>query len=463
MIKLIVSDLHIADGDRALDGFGECQQAALEGLLAATVSNGGSPLGEADDIELIINGDCFDFLVVEPYDTGGAMNAGLAVTEMRKVIAAHGPFFEILRKFLSQPGRRITFMTGNHDMELCFEEVRTGIMEAMGVTQSHTRVYFCPTRSYRPLPDVYIEHGNAYDFWSRDMSGFWDIAGHVRTAHPQVITLPIGSLYMQHVDHPVLARYPYLDRFEPSISITRQVALFCLLNPAVVVELIQHVRELLESGIQGRPNKGLILAPGEEGHPVKLFERAMMDLLAFQQQSVARSPGWKDPLGEENALQAQAQAMMEVAMMRETLSRVSKDEDVIEAIAEICTQVPSEMEDSVTAGMHTVLNSDPSLRYAVAGHTHAERIDMIQGGTADQQVYLNTGSWVSRLALPAPGEVTAELVAWLREPDWGHIPLREVPPQCVFTLVNAATEGPCSASLCIWEGGSGGQFQVLAS
>ena len=69
-------------------------------------------------------------------------------------------------------------------------------------------------------------------------------------------------------------------------------------------------------------------------------------------------------------------------------------------------------------------------------------------------------SW---LVLPAPGEVTPELVAWLYEPDRGHILLREVPPQYVFALVNATAEEPSSASLCIWEGGSNGQYRVLAS
>src|SRR6266700_5384247 len=113
--------------------------------------------------------------------------------------------------------------------------------------------------------------------------------------------------------------------------------------------------------------------------------------------------------------------------------------------------------------MHTVLHSDPSLRYVLAGHTHTVRIDPIKGETAGQQVYLNTGSWASRLALPAPEEVTPELVAWLREPDRGQIPLRDVPPQCVFALVNATPEEPSSASLCLWEGGSDGQYRILAS
>lgn len=293
-------------------------------------------------------------------------------------------------------------------------------------------------------------------------SGFWDASGHVSTANPQVMTLPMDSQYMQHVGYPVLARYPYLALFEPSLSIPRQVALFCLLNPAVVVELIQHVQELLDTGTHG-PRQGLLrLAPGEEGSPVTLFEQAVMVLVAFQQEAAARSPRWKEPLGEVFALQAQAQAMMEVAMLRETLSRVGKDEGVTEAIATIFTPATVAMGDSVAAGMYTVLNSDPSLRYALTGHTHRTLIDRVKGETVEQQVYLNTGSWTSRLALPTPVEVTPELVAWLREPDRGYIRLREVPPQCVFVLVHATTEEPSSASLCIWEGGSNGQYRVLA-
>lgn len=454
-IMLIVSDLHVASGDTMLDGFGERQQAALEELLAAAGRSGGSPLGEADDVELIINGDCFDFQMVEPHDTGGVMDAGLAVEKLGKMTAAHGLFFEVLGRFVRQPGRRITFMTGNHDIELCFAEVRAGIVEAMGTQQDDGRVYFCPTRSYRPLPDVHIEHGNAYDFWTCDLSSFWDASGHV-------MTLPMGAQYVQHVAYSIVERYPYLILFEPPLSIPRQVALFCLLNPAVIVELIQHVQELLDAGVHGPRQGWLHLAPGEEHNPVTLFEQAIKVLLAFHREAVARSPGWKEPLGKRATLQAQVRAMMEVAMLRKTLSRVSKNKGVIKAIATICTPPTAAKGDSVAAGMHPVLKSDPSLRYALAGHTHKARINPIKGGRAEQQVYLNTGSWLSRLALPAPGEVTPELVAWLREPDRGHIPLREVPPQCVFALVKASAEGSCSASLCVWEGGSSGQYRVMA-
>ena len=74
-IKLVVSDLHVGGGDPLLDGFGERQQAALEGLLAAASANSGSPLGDADDVELIVNGDGFDFQLVPPFGVGGVMDA----------------------------------------------------------------------------------------------------------------------------------------------------------------------------------------------------------------------------------------------------------------------------------------------------------------------------------------------------------------------------------------------------
>ncbi|HLZ80302.1 MAG TPA: hypothetical protein VKP04_01620, partial [Ktedonobacteraceae bacterium] len=130
----------------------------------------------------------------------------------------------------------------------------------------------------------------------------------------------------------------------------------------------------------------------------------------------------------------------------------------IEAIATICTPTTYEMAEAVAAGMHAVLKNDPTLRYAIAGHTHMVRIDPVNNG---KQSYLNTASWTSRLALPAPGEVNAELVEWFRQPDWEHIPLRDE-TQFTFAMVNSTPEGPSSASLCVWEGGLRGSYRVLA-
>jgi hypothetical protein len=236
-----------------------------------------------------------------------------------------------------------------------------------------------------------------------------------------------------------------------------------VLNPAVVVELIQHVQDLIDAAAPGQPHQEAPqLLPGAEGSPPTLFEQAMLALLAFQQRAAVRSPGWKDALGEEMALQAQVQTMTEITLLRDLLRSVAEGEQERAAIAAICTPTPDLMHDRLALGMQAVLKGCPSLRYAFAGHTHKTRIDHLKDGPAEHQVYVNTGSWLSRLALPPPEEVTPELVAWLRAPDREQIPLREVPPRFVFALIDVPTGAPAHAQLCLWEGGRTGQYRVLA-
>jgi hypothetical protein len=115
------------------------------------------------------------------------------------------------------------------------------------------------------------------------------------------------------------------------------------------------------------------------------------------------------------------------------------------------------MGEDVARGMHNVLVNDPTLRYAIAGHTHMLRHDHMNGGT---QVYLNTASWTSRFALPTLDEITLELMEWLRQPDWNAVPLQDV-TQLVFALIEAEEDMPSRADLCVWEGAMDGYYQVL--
>ncbi|MFL5628154.1 MAG: hypothetical protein ACJ788_21450 [Ktedonobacteraceae bacterium] len=446
-IKLIISDLHLADDHSLIDGFGDRQQAALEGLLAAACTPG--PLGLADEVELIINGDCFDFLATKPYEPEGITDGPAAKAKLHKIIAAHTPFFTTIQRFIATPRRHITFLTGNHDIDLCFEEIRAQIYEASGVLPDDQRVSFCQTRFYRPLPDVYVEHGNHYDFWNHVTAGVWDEQGKLLNPRPETITLPVGSRYFQHAAHPINLQYAYFDHLEPSMNSTRQIALLCLLNPEIVMETARLIMELLS---EPRPALSK-LAPGEEAIPVKLFEQAIADFTHFQQDMMAHKKDWVEAGGADASQQSTNQTGMEYMMLHEALTL-----PLMEAVAAICTPATYTMGEDVARGMHAVLANDPSLRYAIAGHTHMVRIDPVSSGT---QSYLNTGSWTTRMALPAPGEVNKALVEWLKKPDYTHIPLRDV-TQFTFAMVNSTPGGPSSASLCVWEGGSKGSYRVLA-
>src|SRR5205823_10193039 len=194
-IKLVVSDLHLAYSASILECFGATQQSAFEGLLAMasqTHHTRSSLFGHAENVELIINGDTFDFLTTTPYDTNGMTRPEVALQKLDKIIAAHEPFFVALRSFIEAPGRSITFLAGNHDIELCFAEVHERICTTIVEATSDARIHFCPTRFYRPLPDVYIEHGNHYDFWNHAIAGLWDEQGQPLTHEPRTVVLPVG-------------------------------------------------------------------------------------------------------------------------------------------------------------------------------------------------------------------------------------------------------------------------------
>src|ERR1700736_2947681 len=95
-IKLIIRDLHSADGHPILGGFGEQQQAHLRGWLRAGAPGG--PLGNAEDVELIINGDCFDFLAIPPYVAHTTTSPVIALEKWKTIPPTHRAFFEALRR-----------------------------------------------------------------------------------------------------------------------------------------------------------------------------------------------------------------------------------------------------------------------------------------------------------------------------------------------------------------------------
>lgn len=438
-VKVVVSDLHLADSSSILECFAERQQKAFAGLLQ----------GQPENAELIINGDCFDFLVTPPYDLHGVIDAPTALLKLEKIIAAHTPFFSTLHSFVEQPGHSITFITGNHDIELCFVEVRERIYQAIVNRVHDPRIYFCPTRSYRPLPDVYIEHGNHYDFWNHAMEGLWDDNGQPLTTTPQQIKLSVGSRYFQHAAHAISLKYAYFDHFEPSLNTMRQIAMLALLDPQIIVQTAHLTAEMMSYPRNVLAN----LAPGEERNPQRLFEQVVLDFAAFQEDMLAYKTDWRPATQDA---QISPETIQEFTSLYDALSL-----PLNEAMAAICTPITYQMGESVVRGMSAVLEKNPELRYAIAGHTHMERIDTL---SARRQVYLNTASWTTRLAPPLPAEITGphgqELLSWLRTPDWQQVPLRDV-TQLIFAQITTPDGGPSHANLYVWEGGTDGHYRPL--
>lgn len=149
-------------------------------------------------IELILNGDIFDFDSVTTLPEDGRYVdwlerlRGLASDEwksefkMRVIIESHRSWFDALGEFVRN-GHRAVFVIGNHDLELHWPAVQRLICEALGVEVplglleegarnpqeglaqdsaermvSHDPVVFC-NWFYLSGDDTYVSHGHQYD------------------------------------------------------------------------------------------------------------------------------------------------------------------------------------------------------------------------------------------------------------------------------------------------------------
>lgn len=120
-------------------------------------------------IELVLNGDIFDFDAITALPEGRAQDVswlararGLASEQwmsefkMQVMIDDHRVWFDTIRDFVGR-GHRVVFVIGNHDAELCWPSVQRMINERIGA-----QVVFCEW-FYVSGEDTYISHGHQYD------------------------------------------------------------------------------------------------------------------------------------------------------------------------------------------------------------------------------------------------------------------------------------------------------------
>jgi UDP-2,3-diacylglucosamine pyrophosphatase LpxH len=130
---------------------------------------------DGDPVELVLNGDVFDFdsVVALPEDAPYKISwletrRGLHPEEdkssfkIRRILEDHQLWVKALHDFVLK-GNRVVFVVGNHDLELHFPKVQRDIIEALDLPDaliSHVR--FCAF-FYISNGDTLIEHGNQYD------------------------------------------------------------------------------------------------------------------------------------------------------------------------------------------------------------------------------------------------------------------------------------------------------------
>lgn len=168
------------------------------------------------EVELLINGDFFDFLNV-PYkgEFEDAITEEIALYKTEAIIAGHPKVMAALRKFASKPGKKITYLIGNHDADLFFPKVRERITREWDPDGQYPskKVELIADRDRLRFPGgIEVHHGNQFE--AVNVLNFEKPLLDRYLSEP-VLNIPWGSFYVLKIVNRMKWEREYLDKIRP--------------------------------------------------------------------------------------------------------------------------------------------------------------------------------------------------------------------------------------------------------
>ncbi len=252
---LVASDLHLGEGfDPESGKYSRMEDFLFDDAFARFLRYHESvrqqPRFGGRPWKLVFNGDLFDFVQVASLPQEGkplsevkgvASHAGLSADEQKyglgttaresawkieRIARGHQRFFAALGRFVAH-GNHVVVITGNHDIELYWPDVRerlvaeverayareremTGEGPSISLAEVKARVHFCPWFYYEP-GCIYIEHGGQYE----SSSHFSDFLSPISPGDPPDIQVLWGRLFGRYLFNQVESVHPFADNFKP--------------------------------------------------------------------------------------------------------------------------------------------------------------------------------------------------------------------------------------------------------
>ncbi|MFQ5614002.1 MAG: hypothetical protein ACE5H9_17915 [Anaerolineae bacterium] len=224
-LKIVISDLHIgagpgAEGENPLDDF-NCDADLIRFLHAFRLES----INEGREVELIINGDLFEFLQVpavdafEPghrYDRDSYHDSSEAasIRRLELIAAGHPAIFEALSDFIhvEPPKRRITIIKGNRDVNLYWPRVKSKLREILGATGARADALVF-AEEFISREGLYVEHGHQRTEAANRFPDFID--PRLKPNQPDKLYYPPGSWFTLDVLNEMKRENRWVDRIKP--------------------------------------------------------------------------------------------------------------------------------------------------------------------------------------------------------------------------------------------------------
>lgn len=220
-IKIVISDCHLSAGRffegrlNAHEDFNFDDEMCDFFDHFSTGIYGEGPQGPIE-VELFINGDYLDFLNV-PFqgEFEDCITEEISLYKLEAIIAGHPKVMAALRRFSSRPGKKITYMIGNHDADLFFPKVRERIIrewDSQGNFPSANVEIIADRDRVRFEGGVEIHHGNQFeavhvlDFQKPILNPYRD---------QPILNIPWGSFYVLKIVNRLKWEREFIDKVRP--------------------------------------------------------------------------------------------------------------------------------------------------------------------------------------------------------------------------------------------------------
>ncbi len=234
----VVSDLHLG-GNPRFQIFNQGNR--LANFINKLAENPSTNLG------LVLNGDIVDFLAEEP---SAFLDSNGAIDKLKRIFKKDRAFKQVwtaLEFFVSQPGRWLILVLGNHDVELALPHVREWLVQELSKKQVEARgriiTVFDGTGFACGVGNktVLCVHGNEIDSWNIvDFHALIKVSRAInRTIDPPDWDANAGTRMVINVMNKIKKNYPMVDLLKPEIKAV--VPILLALDPSHFSEIAKIV------------------------------------------------------------------------------------------------------------------------------------------------------------------------------------------------------------------------------
>jgi UDP-2,3-diacylglucosamine pyrophosphatase LpxH len=225
-LKFVLSDLHLGAGyapHNPLEDF-----TADEQLIAFLQQIRAESEQHQREVELIINGDFFEFLqvpavdefdptAVYPKEAYQNSSQAASVKRLNLIIKGHQPVFNALATFIhgQKPLRRLIIIKGNHDVNLYWPRVKSRLRAEIQATGARSSLLLF-AEEFVSREKIYVEHGHQR---AEKMNSYHDFLDPRHPQMPTQLYYPAGSHFIINFLNAAEREHIHIDSLKPMTSL----------------------------------------------------------------------------------------------------------------------------------------------------------------------------------------------------------------------------------------------------